>query len=90
MSDWDGKIEGLRLNMQGLIDVSNQANDAVVAPMARRASARANSAGARSRVEISPRTSVGGWARSRVIDSSPGALRRESRTGALARSINGG
>lgn len=87
----DAKIDGLRLNMAGLIQGSNEVNEKVCLPAARKIAARANASGAGApyKVVSTPRGSSGGWARTRVVDDSPQAIRREAKRGTLARSMGG-
>lgn len=77
----------VRLNMQGLMEISNIANRKIAEPLAERVAARA---GDGYRVERWERPSVAGWARTRVITDTPEAMIREVRTGALARALGGG
>lgn len=85
----DAKIDGLRLNMSGLIAGSNEVNAKVCAPAARRIAQRVSAGGGRPRVETHTRTSAGNFARTRVVDDSPDVHRREARNGTMARSMGG-
>lgn len=76
----------VKMNMSGLVAISNAANEKIALPLAQRIASRAGSG---YRVQSTPRTGVVGWARTRVITDTPTAMAREVRTGALARALGG-
>lgn len=82
----DAKITDVKLNMAGLIQGSNEVNERVCVPAMRRVASRIGGA---ARVEVHTRVGTGAWARTRVVDDSPGVHRREARTGIMARSLGG-
>lgn len=77
----------LSMNMAGLVELSNIVNDKIARPMGERI---VSSAGSGYRIESTPRGNVDAWARTRVFTDTPEAMRREIKTGALARSLGGG
>lgn len=77
----------LRMNMAGLVELSNVINDTVARPLAENIAA---SAGDGYAVQSTARPGVKKWGRTRVFTATPAAMRREVRTGALARSLGGG
>lgn len=75
-----------KMNMPVLVELSNQVNEKVARPIAERV---ARQAGAGVEVRSTPRSGVGGWARTRVLTVTPEAMRREVREGTLARALGG-
>lgn len=69
----------VKLNMAGLIEISNIVNDTVAYPLAQ------SMAKSGQRVQKTPRTSARGWARSRVL----GRMSSEVRGGSLSRVLGG-
>ena len=69
----------VKLNMAGLVAISNIVNDTIAYPMAQ------SMAKSGQRVQKTPRSSTKGWARSRVI----GNMSSEVRSGALSRVLGG-
>lgn len=86
-----------RFDEQGLIDLSNEVLDSVCMPDARRVADLARSPAPRDsgeyaesfRVVRDPRTSMKDWAHAYVVTDAPHAGAVESRTGNLARALNG-
>lgn len=86
-----------QLNMATLIEIANEVNERTCRPMAEATADRARAAAAEFAesgeyrdsifVEVQPRTSVKGWARTIVGSSAPYAGRVESRHGTLSRAL---
>ena len=76
----------IKMNMSGLMEISNIVNQKVALPLGERV---ARSAGDGYSVQSTPRSSVEGWARTRVFTETPAAMRREVRSGNLARALGG-
>ena len=79
-------LDKLVINPDALIALSNAANAAIAIPAGRRVAA---AAGPGHEVRIAPRTSIRGWARTRVWTATPEAMRSEATDGTLSRAFRG-
>lgn len=75
------------MNMAGLVEISNIVNDTIAIPKAEQIAARAGGEG----YEVRPwrRPGVEGWARTRILTTTPKTMIREVRHGTLARALEG-
>ena len=73
----------IKENLQGFISVTNQANTNLVVPLAKRLAPE----GTRVSTRMRPRANR--WAGARITDPGKDGLRREAKTGRIARALGG-
>lgn len=74
----------IKMNMAGLMEISNIANEKLADPLARRI---VSQAGSGYEVRTTQRSSIPGWGRTRVITTDIRSMLRERRDGTLARAL---
>lgn len=93
----DLQLTNVRLNIPGLIEIANDANEALCKPIAEQVAARARASAPRDtgdyaesiHTETDPRTGQNDWAHTYVVADDKKALIIEARTGNLARALEG-